>query len=336
MAAMADIPADLARSPAFYPMALDMAREAIFFLAMDEVTYNASSFLDERIAAHEKTGSWIPVAQVQGVLSNRAAVKPLHFIFHAGHVGSTLLSRLIAETGRVLSLREPLPLRALAEACDMGAPNTDTFLETMLCLWERGFPGNDAVILKATSITERLAPRLLTMRPAAKAVALNVSAEVYLATMFAAANSPVDLNAHGPERLHRLRSMGIEVQPPTTLGELTAISWLAEKMTQGDMQKQFDARVLPIDFDQMLHSIENTMANVLAHFGITHSAADIAAIAASPALSFYSKAPEQAYSPELRASLLGEARGRYPQEIRAALAWLERLAAMDDRVAVLL
>lgn len=336
MIAMADAPVDLARSPAFYPMALDMARDAILFMHMEEADYNASSFLDERIVTRDPAGRWIAVADVLAALPDRGAAKQLHFIFHAGHVGSTLLSRLIAETGRVLSLREPLPLRTLAEAVDMGAPNADTHLETMLRLWERGFPENNAVVLKATSTAQRLAPKLLTMRPNAKAVVLNISAESYLATMLAAPNSPVDLNAHGPERLHRLRSMDVSVEPPASLCELIAISWLAEKLTQTDMQNRFGARVLAIDFDRMLHSLGSTMSNVLDHFGIAHSPADIAAMATGPALSSYSKAPEHGYSPALRAKLLNEARGRYPDEIRAALARLGRLAAAHDRVAALL
>ena len=79
-----------------------------------------------------------------------------------------------------------MPLRTIAEAYDRGVPNLDLRLETLLRLWERGFDGNEAVVLKPTSATERLAPKLLTMRPEARAVMLNVSAESYLATMLAA------------------------------------------------------------------------------------------------------------------------------------------------------
>ena len=43
---------------------------------------------------------------------------PIHFIFHSGHVGSTLLSRLLEEVPSQLGLREPLPLRSLAELHD--------------------------------------------------------------------------------------------------------------------------------------------------------------------------------------------------------------------------
>jgi hypothetical protein len=333
---MTDALADLARSPALYPVALDLVRDAVLFVRMDEVAYNESSFLDERIAARDQTGRWIPFAEVQAVLSANTSPRPLHFIFHAGHVGSTLLSRLIAETGRVLSLREPLPLRTLAEAYDMGTSGLDVRLEAFLRLWERGFPATEAVVLKATSTAERIAPKLLTLRPEAKAIALNVSVDAYIATLLAGSNSAVDLNKHGPERMHRLKTMGVEIPQPSTLGELAAMSWLAEALTQAQMRGEFGARVLALDFDQLLLSLESTMAPVLDHFGITHTDADIRSIAASPALRRYSKAQEHEYSPALRASLLDEARGRYPDQIRSALGWLERLGTTQDKVAALL
>lgn len=333
---MTGILAALAQSSARYPLSLDLARDAILFLGMDEADYRASAFLDERIASKDKSGEWTSVANVELALANERSVRPLHFIFHAGHVGSTLLSRLIDETDKVLPLREPMPLRTIAEAYDRGVPNLDLRLETLLRLWERGFDGNEAVVLKPTSATERLAPKLLTMRPEARAVMLNVSAESYLATMLAAPNSAIDLNAHGPERMHRLGKMKISVQRPTSLYELAAMSWLAETLTQEKMRHVVGSRAMAVDFDAMLQSLETTLDRVLAHFGIGCDAAAVAAIAQGPALARYSKAPEHEYSPTLRADLLNEARSRYPEEIRAGLRWLEKLAATHPAAAAIL
>ena len=333
---MKDVLADLARSPALYPAALDLTRDAVLLIGMEEGDYRTSSFLDERIAARDRRGQWVSAAELRHALSTPARVRPLHFIFHAGHVGSTLLSRLIDETGKVLPLREPVPLRTMAEAFDMGQPDMEARLEMFLRLWERGFSGNEAVVLKATSSTERLGPKLLTMRPKAKVVALNVSADSYLATIFAAPNSAVDLNNHGPERLHRLNKMGVPAPRPTTLGELAAMSWLAEKLTQVEMQRAFGARVLGVDFDAMLQSLENTLGHVLDHFEIARLPGDAAAITASPAVTRYSKAPEQGYSTALRMELLNEARARYAKEIRAALEWLAMTAGRQESTAALL
>ncbi|HWA92571.1 MAG TPA: hypothetical protein VG889_21245 [Rhizomicrobium sp.] len=317
----------LGDSAALYPFALDPARDAMLLVPMAKTDYRAASFLDERLG---KRGAWTPLPRVAEALSGARDVRPLHFIFHAGHVGSTLLSRLLDETGAVLSLREPLPLRQLADGHDQGLDLDATF-ETMLRLWERGFESTQAVVLKATSAAVRIAPKLLAMRPNARAVMLNVSAETYLATMLAGENSAKDLNAHGPERLHRLSArLGAPAPRPTNLGQLAAMSWLAEALTQAELARAFGARVLAVDFDSLLVALPETLRTVLDHFALPE--AEIA----GDALARYSKAPEHAYGPELRARRLDEARRLYPREISAAIGWLQTLGAQYRSVAALL
>src|SRR4029077_2811820 len=99
---------------------------------------------------------------------------------------------------------------------------------------------------------ERLGSKLLSQRGHSKAVTLNVKAETYLATMLAAENSAVDLNAHGPERFHRLgRLLNAPPPRPSNLGELAAMSWLVERLTQDNLFHAFEERVLPLDFDAL-------------------------------------------------------------------------------------
>lgn len=318
----------IGKSAALYPFALDPARDALMLVPMSAADYRAASFLDERLG---KQGQWVPAAEAGRAMMGERDVRPLHFIFHAGHVGSTLLSRLIDEAGGVLPLREPLPLRTLAEHLSQAR------LELMLRLWERGFDDTRAVVLKATSATARLATMLLAMRPEAKAAMLNVAAESYLAIMLAGENSAADLNAQGAERFHRLEALLGEAPPrPANLGELIAMSWLAERLTQSQAQRALGTRVLAIDFDAMLETLPETLARVLAHFGIACSPGRIEAIARGPALGRYSKAPEHGYSPTFRAEILSHARNSYAEEIRAALKWLDRLKVSRPALAAML
>ncbi len=109
----------LAASPDVYLQKIDLARDAALLVQLSERAYRAASFLDDRILTPDVKGGW---ASLPSVLEAARAIgerKPLHFIFHTGHVGSTLLSRLLDESGCVLSLREPLPLRTLADARDV-------------------------------------------------------------------------------------------------------------------------------------------------------------------------------------------------------------------------
>jgi hypothetical protein len=57
------------------------------------------------------------------------------------------------------------------------------------------------------------------------------------------------------------------------------------------------------------------------------------AIAHSPVLTRYAKAPEHAYSPQLRAEILAESRQHNKDEIAKGMAWLERMARADATVA---
>jgi hypothetical protein len=312
-----------------YPQAYDPARDAVFAMPLDAEGLRTASFLDDRILAPGQAGEWRPA----GALESPGG-KPLHFIFHTGHVGSTLLSRLIDEAPGVAGLREPLPLRTLAQMRDARAPLFAPRLALFLNLWARGFADTRAVVVKATSTAGRIAPEILQAAPGAKAVYLNLRAEPYLATLLAGANALVDLKGFEAERRARLTALLGGVPPATSIGELAAMTWLTESLTRALARDLYGARVLPLDFDAMLADVPATVAAVLHHFGI---AGDANAIARSPVLTRYSKAPQQfEYSPRFRARLLAQARFEHAGEIRRGLVFLEAIAARDGRVAALL
>jgi len=345
---MSEVLAGLGQSPNLYPQKCDLMRDALAFIAMREADYRQASFLDDRILAATTKLQWASFASVEQAKGAAVNTRPLHFIFHSGHVGSTLLSRLIDESAPVLSLREPLPLRTFADAQDALSAGTslmdraqfDARLETVLQLWSRGFDATKAVVLKATSVASRFAPSLLTRRPASRAVYLNLRAEPYLATLLAGANSEIDLNGHAPLRLRRLQSMlGTGAVPPLpalSLGELAALSWLVERLTQKAVTDAFGARILAIDFDHMLEKPGRTVTAVLRHFDLAVPRDAVTTIAQSPVLMRYSKAPEHAYSPQLRSQLLAQARVEQAQELRKGLDLLDLLGARHGAVAAVL
>jgi len=328
---------ELSGSAALYPQKLGPALERALVVRMNEADYRAASFLDERMYLRQMEAAWVPVSTMAARMEN-TDTRPLHFIFHIGHVGSTLLSRLLDETGEVLSLREPLPLRTLAEAYDFAKDGVgpDALLEIFLKLWSRGFSSTRAVVLKATSSAARLGQRLMAARSHARAVYLSVAAEAYIATLMAGPYAANDLNGFGPERLSRLNSILGDVAQPKTLGELAAMSWLVEQLTRAGLVAANGARVLAIDFEQFLDSMEETLASVLSHYGLDASSERISALMQSPLLTRYSKAPEQPYSREMRAQVLDQSRKNYAEEIARALNWLDALAQRHANVATLL
>jgi hypothetical protein len=334
----------LAASPDVYVQKIDLARGAALLVQLSESAYRAASFLDDRILTPGLKGAWASLESVLETAGAGMAAKPLHFIFHTGHVGSTLLSRLLDESGCVLSLREPLPLRTLADARDvLGSPESllspaelERLERALLGLWSRGYGSTQAVVLKATSSTCRIATSLLERLSGTRAVYLNLRAEPYLATLLAGKNSSVDLRGHGPVRIRQLQA---RIEAPLTplhalsLGELSAMSWLAETWNQHDAVDQAGSRVLALDFDELLADVAGSVRRVAEHFRLPLESGWLTSIAHSPVLTRYSKSPDFEYSPQLRCELLRESRRTNAAQIAAGLRWLETQARSQPAIA---
>ena len=316
---------DIAGSPVYYPHTFDAKADRVLLVRLSAADYRLSSFLDSRLLAPGMTAAWFdyaPVAQSAQLIVPR----PLHLIFHTGHVGSTLLSRLLDEVPGVLGLREPHPLQTLADMADETQRGEDyrTRLGTFLRLWSRGFEATRAVVLKATSIAARMAPDILDASPQAKAVYLHLPAESYIAANLAAISGAADLKIFEAIRHKRLSArLGRAVPEGGSAGELAAIAWMAE---QGSLEQAMAAggpRAMLVDFDMLLADLEGGLARVLQHLDLPPVADRLAK---SPVLTRYSKAPEQlGFTPETRAEKIRQARARFAPEIAKGLALIRAL-----------
>src|ERR1700683_940465 len=111
---MDPLAAALAASPELFPHALDPRSGMVTLLRLSRDDYEQASFLDGRIAGPGKPGRTLPFTQLSHAVSAAALPESAWFIFHIGHVGSTLLSRLLGLHPAIFSLREPDILRTLA------------------------------------------------------------------------------------------------------------------------------------------------------------------------------------------------------------------------------
>ncbi len=326
----------LIADPSLYPQKLDPVSQRVLLLRLSPGDYAQASFLDDRILAPTNQVIWVGLEDLSKALLGVAPARPLHFIFHAGHVGSTLLSRLLDGADGVLGLREPLPLRTIAEALDvLNSPESlfspkqfEALLRDFCLLWARGFPDTSTSIVKATSATARLGPELLRACPTARAVHLHLSIEPYLATLLAGENSPLDLRGHASERMRRLIRFG--VKPPTpvhamSIGELAAMSWAVERLTERALADAGGERLLSIDFEQLLAAPEPTLRRVCAHLRLNAPEHFFTDTMSNPVWRRYAKAPEHAYSPHDRAQILAQARVEMREEIRRGLAWVDEI-----------
>ncbi len=312
-------------SPNLYPLIFDIARDAVRMVVLDETRYRAASFLDERLLAQAEPGEWIARASLEQAAAGLDG--ECDFIFHIGHVGSTLLSRLLDISDRVFSLREPAILRTLAMAAMDGADprSVEQWTGMFLKLWSRVYRPGQRALLKATSFTAEIGPVLMRLNPSASAILMVVSPSIHLATIFGGEASRVELNVNAPMRLERLnRRLGGPVWRLDDLseGEIAAMSWACEIMALAQIARAFPGRILWLDFEAFLQTPPAGLAASLQRLHGAAPEADLRAMLASPDLNRYSKAPEHAYSAELRDQVLAQARARHRAEIDRGLDWL--------------
>lgn len=245
------------------------------------------------------------------------------WIFHVGHVGSTLISRLLGELDGVLALREPRSLRDLSV---VGDDELARFARNLRRLFSRSFAPDQRTLVKTTSSVSELAPLLVPANGAA--LFLYATPENYVAGILAGRNSVEELMARAENRSERLRKRGIDLMGfDVSVAHRAAAAWACE-MTS--LESSFDAmaerRILWADFDIMLQDMAGWIERCAENFDLPISRKQAWQLANGPLMRRYSKALEFDYSPALRAELLAEAAERNRAEIDAAVSALYQAA----------
>lgn len=310
---------------------IDIPNDRVLLVRLSEADYRAASFLDNRLL-QPATGPQ-PAMQWAGWSDLASQTAPdaranAQFIFHIGHVGSTLIARLLGEANDTLALREPQILRQFAELKQLtGQPHSpwapeqfEPRLKTTLQWLSRTFRTDQRSLIKATSFVSDIAPELTAGD--GKSVFLYLSPERYMQTILAGDNSRQELAVLSGSRLQRLhRRMG---EAPFRLWELdeatrAAMGWLCE-MTA--LLEATSENALWLNFDRFLKNPAEQLLTVAAHLEIDLSTEEIDELIAGPIMRQYSKAPEHGYSPQLREDVLGQAARDHGARIKAALEWL--------------
>lgn len=331
--------AETLASPRLYPITLDAAADRVRLVALDEDGYRAASFLDERLLSTVGPGDWVSCSELRRAMT--FAGGECDFIFHIGHVGSTLLSRLLGDDDRVFALREPAILRTLAAAERKSEDPTILADQTsfFLKLWARVYRSSQRTLLKATSFVSEMAPIMMTLSPSALAILMFVSPSVYVTAILSGEASRAELQINAPMRLARLhRRLGGHFWRLDDLneGERAAMSWTCEIMALTHLAEGFPGRTLWLDFDAFLARPGASLSATLRRLHGDAPQGRIDAMLHSPHLSRYSKAPEYAFDSDLRRRVLAEAGRDHSPEIARGMAWLNaagsRHPAIGDAV----
>jgi hypothetical protein len=319
----------IAESPELFPLALDFATDRVTLVRFGEGDYARASFLDERLLTEAATPRRLVPWQLLEQAAASLPARPSNYIFHIGHVGSTLLSRLLGKHPEVLALREPAILRSFVHS-PWTEEEFDRRLDTALRLLARTFRQQQRSLVKATSFVSELAPRILSRRGTPRAVFMFVPAETYLATILGAENSPAEARALAPSRLRRLHARIGEERwnlDRFSLGEVVAMGWACEISALVAAAAVAANRVLWMNFDRFLEDPANGLSSAFVHLETAATPDEITAIVAGPELRHYSKAPQHAYDSTLRRMVLEDGRKTHGAEIARGLAWLDQAAA---------
>ena len=332
---MTDLLDSLATDRLIHAHQLNLLNDRALLVRFDVATLSDHSFLDQRAIRRDHDYEWHPWEGFASVAQTLPDGTPA-YLFHVGHCGSTLISRLIREASGALALREPLPLRTLAidRAFGQGALLTAAERQTRLGLlgtsWSRG---SEPTVIKATSFCCNLIDDVAAGAPT---VFISQRPETHLAVILAGENALADLRGFGNYRFLRLVQAGIELPELASLsiGELAALSLLAEVHAAATSTRAGD--MLRVDFDRFLEQPVEELSAVGAHLGLSIDPARCRAAVDGPTLTRYSKAPEHAYGPGLRSDIIADSRAGNGGEIAAGMAFLERLSREDASVSAAL
>jgi hypothetical protein len=330
-----------AEDASLFPHLADLAKDQVLLSTMSETAFRQASFLDQRILTPElqrQIVSWPDIP----ALPPSSLAKP-HYIFHVGHVGSTLVSRLLGELDDILALREPAILRQLADVQvnqpeDIGWSGEElAFRLGQVESWlSRVFHPNQRVLIKASSFVSPLATGLLADE--GTALFLFASLARYLPTILAGEASKQEAAALADLRLLRLAQHCGEPlagKETLSLAQTAALGWLCEMVTLCKTERHCpEAKIAWMDFDDFLRQPGAKLQTAAEQFGQKLSAEDSQFLVSSPIMSRYSKAPEYDYSASLRAELLAEAAQIHADDIRQTLLWVDELARRFPIVAV--
>jgi hypothetical protein len=114
------------------------------------------------------------------------------------------------------------------------------------------------------------------------------------------------------------------------------MAWLCERASQMRCVRDpvLESRVIDVDFDDFLAHPATQLARIAKHFGL--DGARTSDVLRGPVMTRYSKAPEHAYSPQLRREVMDSARVEHREQIKRGLAWLEDVARRNGAAAKVL
>ncbi|WP_123906307.1 hypothetical protein [Sphingorhabdus sp. YGSMI21] len=284
---------EITRNAAFLAHRYDENSDAFQFVELTREQHRRCTFLtDEYIP--EQSGR--TMVRSQDVDLDKGALAPVYFIFHSAFACSTMMARALDIEGVSMGLKEPIVLNDLVGLKRRGAApaRLSAALEQSIALLSRPFSTDEKIIVKPSNIVNSLAPSILEMRPAAKALFLHAPLKSYLRSLAAknmwgriwARENAIGILEDGDliggfTSADLLRLTDIQV---------AAVAWLSEHARFAKMIERFGAdRIKSLDSDKFLNNKHDTIARLSTFFGLALDKDQIENLLAGPAFTQHSK-----------------------------------------------
>lgn len=336
VAALRELYTTLFEGPELLPWQLDIPGSRLLLALMDEAVYRSATFLDQRLNLDGRIQAiWAPLPQLTAdAQAGGRRQAPAAFLFHIGHCGSTLLTRLLGDDPRLLPLREPLSLRGLAESERLigadGAPldraGWDALRELLLILLTRSYRQDQRAFIKPSSNCNNLIAPVLASQSGHKAIFLYLNLQSYLANLLRPQSRNAlyvfaDDRAADLKRFLPGRDIRFEGLTPARLGALNWTASMAQLVhVQGDAG--FAPRVQAVEFEDFLKSPAETLLGLSRFIGAPLEPDQVERTLASGHMGRYAKDLRFAYTPEVRQADLRQSMEMHRAEIDDAVRWL--------------
>jgi len=308
---------EITRDATWLAQAIDPTAGVVRFIAMNRDSYRAASFLDDRMMQQPVDAQIVPWPEVEDAVAGNMRTDA-RWIFHIGHVGSTLVSRLLGDLDGVLAIREPRLLRDLAMT---PAEIRRSYIVAVPKLISRTFAEDEFACVKATSFASEIAPELVP--EGERALFMYATPRNYVASILAGENSVKELHALAAHRHERLTKRGIALPGARNDADRAAAAWACEMTTLEEASERMaDCSIAWADFDSMLGNMAGELGRVADHFGFEAPAGLVEAIVSGPLMRRYSKDPNYEYTPKLRQDVIDQELRRQGRDIEGALAML--------------
>ncbi len=319
--------------PDLFPQKLDLVTRRTLMLEIDRRRYHESPFLDDRMIDDRTTGFWTGLDTLPPVQAPRSA----RWLFHIGHCGSTLLSRLLPAVCPLLPVREPPPLRTLAEArrllggalSRLDPTGWKQLLRTFAGLYSRTYDDGANALIKPSSDCVNLVQAVLEENADSRAVLMYQSLETYLATMLVGPDPRPDIEGHSVSRLMDLHDF-LNDRESLRLYELApvqrvVVSWVAGVSSLHQALRCCGKRVRFLDFDAFVREPARGLVSLAEFLAAPADETRVRQVLDGPLMRTYAKAPEYRFSPSDRERQLAENRRRSSREIDEGLRWADWL-----------